>query len=223
MSAPSSSIQQLPGLFITLEGIDGAGKSTHLAQLVQTFRDQGRQVVQTREPGSTALGEQLRELCLQQPMDRQTEALLMFAARREHIVQVIYPALARGDVVISDRYTDATLAYQGYGRVADLAFLQRLARTVQTVEVDGHSIIVAPRLTLWFDIDLNQAAWRLSQTRNPDRFEREQRDFFARVQTGYAALCAQEPQRIHRIHATQSQAAVWQDIAALLRSLQLIA
>lgn len=138
------------GLFISFEGIDGAGKSTHIDGLADLFRQQGRQVVQTREPGGTPLAESLRELVLHQAMDPLTEALLVFAARRDHLVHVIEPALARGDVVLCDRFTDATFAYQGAGRGFDLATLSTLEQWVQAKPNDGG--LRQPDLTMWFDL-----------------------------------------------------------------------
>jgi dTMP kinase len=156
------------GLFISFEGIDGAGKSTHIEGVAQRFREVGRAVVLTREPGGTALSEQLRELVLHQAMDALTEALLMFAARREHLVQVIEPALARGEVVLCDRFTDATFAYQGAGRGFDWAVLGQLEAMVQRLPEGG---LRQPDLTVWFDLDPTIAAQRLASARVPDKFE----------------------------------------------------
>ena len=142
------------GLFISFEGIDGAGKSTHIDGLAAAFKDQGRQVTLTREPGGTPLAETLRELVLHQPMDPLSEALLIFAARRDHLQQVIEPALARGDVVLCDRFTDATFAYQGGGRGFDLSVLSQLEQWVQGT-ADG---IRQPDLTIWFELDHRIAA-----------------------------------------------------------------
>ena len=143
------------GLFISFEGIDGAGKSTHIEAVADLWRRAGRAVVLTREPGGTVLSEQLRELVLRTPMDALTEALLMFAARREHLVQVIEPALSRGEVVLCDRFTDATFAYQGGGRGFDWAVLGQLEAMVQGLPQGG---LRQPALTLWFDLDPAVAA-----------------------------------------------------------------
>jgi dTMP kinase len=166
------------GRFITLEGIDGAGKSTHHDWLVGLLRTRGKQVVATREPGGTPLGEKLRALLLSEPMNLETEALLMFAARREHIAQVIEPALARGDWVVSDRFTDASFAYQGGGRGLVWEKLRQLEAWVQ-----GD---LQPDLSLLFDLDAATARRRLSNMGNAlDRFEREQLEFFQRVRDAY--------------------------------------
>ncbi|MCW0038403.1 dTMP kinase, partial [Acinetobacter baumannii] len=146
------------GLFISFEGIDGAGKSSHIASLAQAFRDQGRTVTLTREPGGTPLAEKLRALMLHDAMDPLTEALIAFAARRDHLVQVIEPALARGEVVLCDRFTDATFAYQGAGRGFDLQPLATLERMVQTGTAPQPDLLREPHLTLWFDLPAEVAA-----------------------------------------------------------------
>ena len=207
--------------FITFEGIDGAGKSTHMAALAQAFMAAGRQVTLTREPGGTPLAEKLRALVLNDAMDPLTEALLMFAARRDHIRQVIAPALARGDVVLCDRFTDATFAYQGAGRGFDLAVLGTLERWVQTGhaaenDVARHGELLEPTLTFWFDLAPEQAAARLAETRVLDKFEAQPVAFFRRVARGYADRVAAQPQRFARIDASQTPALVWQAIHAVL-------
>ena len=201
------------GLFISFEGIDGAGKSTHIAGVAERFRAAGRQVVLTREPGGTSLSEQLRELVLHEPMDALTEALLMFAARREHLVQVIEPALARGAVVLCDRFTDATFAYQGGGRGFDWAVLTQLEAMVQGL---GQGGLRQPDLTVWFDLDPAIAAERLASARVPDKFESQPADFFAAVRAGYARREAEMPQRFARINAAQTREAVWADVARVV-------
>jgi dTMP kinase len=193
------------GLFISFEGIDGAGKSTHIAAVADWFRARGRQVTLTREPGGTPLGEKLRELLLHEAMDPLSEALLMFAARREHVRQVILPGLARGEVVISDRFTDASFAYQGHGRGFDLQVLQTLERWVQQLPDDG---LLEPELCFWFELPPGIAASRLVGARRPDKFESESEAFFTRVASGYAARLAQSPQRFARIDANQGLDAV---------------
>lgn len=193
------------GTFISFEGIDGAGKSTHIERVAALCRQAGRAVVLTREPGGTPLAEKLRDLVLHEPMDALTEALLMFAARREHLVQVIEPALARGDVVLSDRFTDATFAYQGGGRGFDWQVLTQLERMVQALP-DGY--LRQPDLTLWFDLDPQIAAERLATARVPDKFESQPADFFAAVRAGYARRMAEMPERFARIDAAQSIEAV---------------
>lgn len=184
------------GRFITLEGVDGAGKSTQHGWLVEYLRAQGREVVATREPGGTPLGEKLRGLLLADAMDLETEALLMFAARREHIAQVIEPALARGAWVVCDRFTDASLAYQGGGR--GLSF-DKLASLATWVLGD-----LKPDLTLLFDAPVEVAMQRLrANTPNPDRFEQEQQDFFERVRRAYLEIAAAEPGRVRVIDARE--------------------
>jgi len=202
------------GLFISFEGIDGAGKSTHIASLAEAFKGQGRQVTLTREPGGTPLAEKLRALVLGDAMDALTESLLVFAARRDHLLTVIEPALARGEVVLCDRFTDATFAYQGGGRGFDLPTLATLERWVQTTPAVGEGAIRQPDLTLWFDLPAETAAARLADARAPDRFEAQPVEFFRRVSAGYAARAAVEPQRFARIDANQSRHLVWQQITS---------
>lgn len=194
--------QSRRGKFITLEGVDGAGKSTHLDWLVSTLRAEGKTVVSTREPGGTALGEKLRALLLSEPMHSETEALLMFAARREHIAQVIEPALARGDWVVSDRYTDASFAYQGGGRELAWDKLQTLESWVQGT---GESAL-QPDLTFLFDLDVAIARQRLAGTGNaPDRFELEQQSFFERVRAAYLRRVRENPTRYCLVDASRSR------------------
>lgn len=206
------------GLFISFEGIDGAGKSSHIEGLAQAFRDQGRVVTLTREPGGTPLAEKLRQLLLHDAMDPLTEALVVFAARRDHLVQVIEPALARGEVVISDRFTDATFAYQGAGRGFDWQKLLVLERMAQTGCGLDASLMREPDLTIWFDLPAAVAAERLATARVPDRFEAQPQAFFAAVADGYARRCAQAPGRFARIDAHQSREAVWQQVTAVLQA-----
>ncbi len=201
------------GLFISFEGIDGAGKSTHIARVAELFRQAGRAVVLTREPGGTPLSEKLRELVLHEPMDALTEALLMFAARREHLVQVIEPALARSDVVLCDRFTDATFAYQGGGRGFEWQVLAQLERMVQALP-DG--ALRQPDLTVWFDLDPHIAAQRLASARVPDKFESQTADFFAAVRAGYAKRQAEMPARFARIDAAQSMEAVGAEVGRVV-------
>jgi len=195
-------------MFITLEGVDGAGKSSHLNWLETWFTSRGRQVRMTREPGGTPIGEQLREMVLHQPMHAETEALIMFAARREHIEQVIRPALAAGEVVISDRFTDASFAYQSGGRGLPEA---RLAVLEDWVHAD-----LQPDLTLLFDLAPEIAAQRLSSARAPDRFEREQTDFHARVRAAYLHRAEQFSARIRIIDGSRSIDQVRQQLSTVL-------
>ncbi len=184
------------GRFITFEGIDGAGKSTHIAGVAELIRLHGYQVVSTREPGGTPLGEKLRELLLHEPMHLETEAMLMFAARREHLARVIEPALARGDWVVCDRFSDATYAYQGGGRGLDKAKFAVLEQWVH-----GQ---LQPDLTFLFDLPPGVAEQRISaQGRELDRFEQEKRDFHVRVRAAYLERAAAAPRRIAVINADQ--------------------
>lgn len=207
---------QTSGLFISFEGIDGAGKSSHIEALTQAFKDAGRTVTLTREPGGTPLAEKLRNLLLHDAMDPLTEALVAFAARRDHLVNVIEPALARGEVVVSDRFTDATFAYQGAGRGFDWNQLQILERMAQTGCAPEANLMREPDLTIWFDLPAAVAAERLAAARVPDRFEAQPQDFFAAVASGYARRCADAPQRFARIDAHQSRDAVWQQVLDVL-------
>lgn len=185
------------GRFISFEGIDGAGKSTQHAWMVDRLRRAGHTVVATREPGGTPLGEKLRALLLAEPMHLETEALLMFAARREHVAQVIQPALERGEWVLCDRFVDASFAYQGGGRGLDWGRLEAL--TAWTL---GN---LRPDLTLIFDAPVAVAQKRLhAATQNPDRFEQEQAEFFERVRGAYLRIAADNPTRVRILDATQT-------------------
>jgi dTMP kinase len=203
------------GLFITFEGIDGAGKSTHIENLAQAFRSQGRVVKLTREPGGTPLAEQLRQIVLNDPMDAMTEALLVFAARRDHIQRVIQPALARGEVLLCDRFTDASFAYQGAGRGFDRQILATLEHWVQ----DG---ALQPDLTIWFDLPAAVAAQRLAGARAPDKFESQPQAFFERVAGGYAGRLAESPGRFARINADQPASAVWSEVERAVRAKEML-
>ena len=195
--------------FISFEGIDGAGKSTHIEGLAQWFKSRGHTVTLTREPGGTPLAEKFRELALHESMDPLTEALVMFAARREHLVQVIEPALARGEVVLCDRFTDATFAYQGGGRGFDWNVLKALEQMVQRVPA---STLRQPDLTIWFDLDPAVAAQRLSTARVPDKFESQPQSFFQAVRDGYAKRMQESPSRFAQIAADQSREDVWSEV-----------
>ncbi|MGB9108052.1 MAG: dTMP kinase [Telluria sp.] len=189
-----------PGRFITFEGIDGAGKSTHIGYVTDLLKAAGKTVVSSREPGGTALGEKLRELLLHEKMDLETEALLMFASRREHIAQVIAPALARGDWVLSDRFTDASFAYQGGGRGLPRAKLDDLERWVHPR--------LQPDLTLLFDVPLAVARERLDATRTLDKFESEEAAFFERCRNEYLRRAAESAGRIVVVDSTRTIAEV---------------
>ena len=203
------------GRFITLEGIDGAGKSTHAAWLAEALGARGLDVVATREPGGTALGEALRETLLGQPMEHESEVLLMFAARREHVVQVIEPALARGDCVVCDRFTDATYAYQGGGHGVSLELIGTLERHVHAQ--------CNPDLTLLFDVPGTVSRERLDRMqakgRALDKFEREPKAFFDRVRTAYLRRAAAEPARFRVIDSARPPAEVRADLARIVDEL----
>ncbi|TAK71770.1 MAG: dTMP kinase [Betaproteobacteria bacterium] len=185
------------GKFVTLEGVDGAGKSTHLDWIARRLQAAGKKVQVTREPGGTPLGEELRKLLLARSMHLETEALLMFAARREHLDKLILPALAAGSWVVSDRFTDATFAYQGGGRGLDLGRIETLEQWVH----QG----LQPDLTLVFDLSVEEGKRRrVAATSQPDRFEREDLDFFARVRAVYLARAERYPQRIRLIDASRT-------------------
>jgi dTMP kinase len=206
------------GIFITFEGIDGAGKSTHIAGLADAFKAQGRAVTLTREPGGTPLAEKLRTLVLNDPMDAMTEALLVFAARRDHLQQVIEPALARGEVVLCDRFTDASFAYQGGGRGFDFEILTYLEQLVQTARgLEGY-FVRHPDLTLWFDLAPEVAAVRLAGARVPDKFEAQPVTFFAKVRAAYQARCDAHATRFACIDADRSRDAVWKDVYAAVQT-----
>jgi len=196
------------GFFISFEGIDGAGKSTHVDSFRNLMQERypNKEVVMTREPGGTALGEQLRNLLLDAPMNLETEALLMFAARREHIALVIEPALAAGKIVISDRFTDASFAYQGGGRGLSLEKLNDLERWVQG-RSDG--TLLQPNLTILFDLPGEIAEARRSKVRAPDKFEKMDLDFFERVRQEYLRRAKADPNRFHLVDATKTPQAIW--------------
>jgi dTMP kinase len=198
------------GRFITFEGIDGAGKSSHIESLAIWLRERGHEVVVTREPGGTPLAERIRELFLHTGMDPLTESLLVFAARRDHLRQCIEPALQRGATVLCDRFTDATFAYQGGGRGFDVQILAQLETWVQ----HGRQ----PDLTLWFDASPAVAAQRRAAAREPDRLESQDEAFFERVRHAYAARCAASPRRMVRIDAERPREAVWAQIAGVMAS-----
>jgi dTMP kinase len=197
--------------FITFEGMDGAGKSTHIAWFAASLRQRGLDVVVTREPGGTLLGEQLREILLNRPMNIVTEALLMFAARLEHIEQVIRPGLRAGKWVISDRFSDASFAYQGGGR--GLSW-EKLSQLEQWVHPD-----LQPDLTLFFDVPVDVARQRLANNVSLDRFEQEQADFFERVRAGYRKRIRQHPQRYAVIDAAQSLEKVKSQLEDIISSI----
>jgi dTMP kinase len=205
---------QFPGYFISFEGIDGAGKSTHIEAFSNLIKQRysDREIVMTREPGGTQLGEQLRTLLLDAPMNLETEALLMFAARREHIAQVIEPALEAGKIVISDRFTDASFAYQGGGRGLSLQKLNDLEQWVQG-RPDGS--LLQPNLTFLFDLPGSVAEARRSKVRAPDKFEKMDLDFFEKVRQEYLRRAKADPKRFYLVDATKTPEAIWNELESL--------
>lgn len=195
--------------FITFEGVDGAGKSTHLAWFAAALRERGMDVLVTREPGGTPLGERLREMLLNEPMSMGTEAMLMFASRLEHVEQVIAPALLCGKWVISDRFSDASFAYQGGGRGMDWDRLRQLEGWVS----------VTPDLTLFFDVPVEVARARLANNATLDRFEQEEGEFFERVRAAYHRRIAENPERYAVIDASQSMDSVQRQLAQIVAAL----
>ncbi len=201
----------MSGKFITLEGMDGAGKSTHIPNIINILQARGCEVVSTREPGGTALGERLRELLLHEPMHAETETLLMFAARREHIAAVIRPALARGAYVLSDRFTDATYAYQCGAKGVLATKIQILEQWVQSE--------LQPDITLLFDVPVEVSMQRLAATRVPDKFEREDADFFSRIRQAYLQRAQENPTRFRVIDASVALTEVVANIEAILATI----
>jgi len=206
---------QFSGYFISFEGIDGAGKSTHIESFGKLMQERypDRDVVMTREPGGTQLGEQLRALLLDAPMNLETEALLMFAARREHIAQVIEPALQAGKIVISDRFTDASFAYQGGGRGLSLEKLYDLEKWVQGRE---NGSLLQPNLTFLFDLPGAIAEARRSKARAPDKFEKMDLSFFEKVRQEYLRRAKADPKRFHLVDATQTPDVIWSELQSLV-------
>ncbi|TSA58390.1 MAG: dTMP kinase [Methylophilaceae bacterium] len=201
----------MSGKFITLEGMDGAGKSTHIPNIIKILQARGFEVVSTREPGGTALGERLRELLLHEPMHAETETLLMFAARREHIATVIGPALARGAYVLSDRFTDATYAYQCGAKGVPATKIQILEQWVQSE--------LQPDVTLLFDVPVEVSMQRLAATRVPDKFEREDANFFSRIRQAYLQRAQENPARFRVIDASVALTEVVANVEAILATI----
>ena len=197
--------------FITLEGMDGAGKSTHIPTIIAALQARGHEVVSTREPGGTLLGERLRELLLHENMHAETETLLMFAARREHIATVIAPALARGAYVLSDRFTDATFAYQSGAKGVSAAKVELLEQWVQ-----GD---LQPDITLLFDVPVEISIQRLASARSPDKFEREDAAFFTRIRQAYLQRAQQNPARFRIIDGSKSLDEVKNSVEEIISTL----
>jgi len=200
----------MAGLFITLEGMDGAGKSTHIPTILQMLASRGREVISTREPGGTSLGEELREILLHREMHVETESLLMFAARAEHLQQVILPALQRDAIVVSDRFTDASYAYQCGARGLPLHKMQQLEQWVQGS--------LQPDITLLFDVPVEVSLERLAGARTPDKFEAQGAEFFARLRAQYLARAAEFPQRFRVIDANRSLEEVKKSVEEIILS-----
>ena len=207
----SSSENGKSGKFISFEGIDGAGKSSHISWLLEQLTQNGISVVSSREPGGTPLGEKLRDIILNDEMQPATEALLAFAARQENVLTVIQPALTNGHWVLCDRFTDSTFAYQGYGRGFPLEKLVELESWVHAA--------LQPTLTIIFDCDPVVAAQRLADSRVADKFERQSVDFFTRVRDGYLMRAAQHPYRYAIINSNQSMGAVRDALSPLVKKL----
>lgn len=201
----------MPGKFITLEGMDGAGKSTHIPNIIAALQARGHEVVSTREPGGTALGERLRELLLHEPMHAETETLLMFAARREHIASIISPALNRGAYVLSDRFTDATYAYQCGAKGVLASKVQSLETWVQEA--------LQPDITLLFDVPVEVSIERLATARMPDKFERENAEFFTKIREAYLQRAIQNPERFRVINANLPLEKVKQSVEDIVSTL----
>jgi dTMP kinase len=201
----------MTGKFITLEGMDGAGKSTHIPNIITLLQAQGHEVVSTREPGGTPLGERLRELLLHEAMHVETETLLMFAARREHIANVIAPALAGGAYVLSDRFTDATYAYQHGAKGIDI-------KKIETLENWVHENL-QPNVTLLFDVPVEVSMQRLASARQPDKFERESHEFFHKIRQTYLKRAALNPNRYRVIDANQPLEVVNKSVETIIASL----
>lgn len=197
--------------FITLEGMDGAGKSTHIPSIITMLETRGHEVVSTREPGGTALGERLRELLLHEPMHAETETLLMFAARREHIANVIQPALERGAYVLSDRFTDATFAYQSGAKGVAASKVEILEEWVQED--------LQPDITLLFDVPVEVSIARLAGARTPDKFERESAEFFTRIRNAYLERASRNPQRFRIIDASRTLEEVAKSVKDIIASI----
>lgn len=197
--------------FITLEGMDGAGKSTHIPTIIELLKSRGCEVVSTREPGGTELGERLRELLLHEAMHPETETLLMFAARREHIANIIAPALKRGAYVLSDRFTDATYAYQNGAKGVSAAKIEALEQWVQED--------LQPDVTLLFDVPVEISMQRLSMARSPDKFERESAEFFSRIRNAYLERARKNPTRFKVINANKSLEEVTKSVEDIIATL----
>jgi len=199
------------GKFITLEGMDGAGKSTHIPTIIGALESAGHRVISTREPGGTRLGEQLRELLLHEAMHPETEALLMFAARRQHMAEVIEPALTEGTYVVSDRFSDASFAYQHGARGV-------AAEKILQLETWVHPHL-QPDLTILFDVPVEVSIARLAGARSPDKFEQQNAEFFTRIRNAYLQRAAASPERFRVIDGNQPIASVEQSLLEIIAKL----
>jgi dTMP kinase len=213
--------QAYPGIFITFEGIDGAGKSTHIPFFAELVKEKypDKRVILTREPGGTELGEQLRGILLNQTMDIRTEALLMFASRQEHIQTLIFPALIQGDVVICDRFTDSSFAYQCGGRGLATDQLEILEQWVQKIKHENQEFTLQPQLTLLFDLSAKVAEQRRSATRNPDKFEELDLSFFNHVRDEYLRRASAQPERFKIFDSSQSIESIQEQLHELVLNL----
>jgi dTMP kinase len=199
------------GKFITLEGMDGAGKSTHIPTIIAALESAGHRVVSTREPGGTSLGEHLREILLHEAMHPETEALLMFAARRQHIAEVIEPALSEGAYVVSDRFSDASFAYQHGARGVDAGKILQLEAWVHP-----H---LQPDLTILFDVPVEVSIARLANARRPDKFEQQDAEFFTRIRNAYLQRAAESPERFRVVDGNQPITLVEQSLLHIIADL----
>jgi dTMP kinase len=217
----SSQVNHYPGIFISFEGIDGAGKSTHIPFISQRIQERfpNKRVLLTREPGGTPLGEKLRQILLNDPMDAKTEALLMFASRQEHLSKVIEPALLASDIVISDRFTDSSFAYQCGGRGLGIRDLNILERWVQERSFQNNHFLLQPQLTFLFDLSANVAEERRRSSRTPDKFEELDVDFFNHVRNEYLRRATEDNQRFVIIDSSQDIQTIQHQLNACIQQL----
>ncbi len=217
----SSQVNHYPGIFISFEGIDGAGKSTHIPFIAQQVKERfpDKSILLTREPGGTPLGEKLRQILLNDPMDAKTEALLMFASRQEHISKVIEPALLKGNIVISDRFTDSSFAYQCGGRGLSINALNTLEQWVQMTSFQQHHFLLQPQMTFLFDLSAKVAEERRSASRNPDKFEELDVGFFNQVRNEYLRRASEDVKRFVIIDSSQEIRTIQDQLKACIQQL----